>query len=342
MSNIEADAVVGNTAKYFLCIGVWLTLRSIVVHKKGVILKRLLKPLLVVNVVFFYIQFIVMLTTNYYLDAAKYLLGEESRYRGILNYGNAIGSFRPTGFFVEPSNYFFSVLILSILLLLIYEFKDVKKLIIITVISMFLTLSTAAFFIGILFVIYILYTQKVDWKFYLLLPILVLPLTIIQSSKIIELYERQIERAEGGSGNLRVALLEETYNRDLDHALTNYGLFATDPELFSLTQNLGGGVRELGSINDSGLFVAMWAKLGFLGVLYFILLSLLQRKRSLPNLIFFLILSLTKVHLFTPIFILYFVLSMGKREVFKYSSNNLLVDDTGNDPVPIHSNSKLA
>ncbi|WP_299153173.1 hypothetical protein [uncultured Christiangramia sp.] len=328
VSSLQADAVIGNTAKYILCIGVWLALRSIIKHEKAILLKSLIRPLLIINVVFFYTQFIVKLVTNFYIDAAKYIVGEESRYQGILNNGNGIGSFRATGFYVEPSNYFFTVLILSILLLLIYEFKSCKKLIIITILSMFLTLSTAAFFIGALYVGYIFYIQKVSWKFYVVITIITLPILIFSFSNIGLLYERQIERTQGNSGNMRMALLEEVYDRDSDHILTNYGLFAIDRKLFNLTYNFGGVSREVASINDSGLFIAMWAKFGLLGVLYFMILCLLQRKRSIMNLIFFLIISLTKVHLFTPVFILYLVVSLGKENFIKNSSNYIQEDIT--------------
>lgn len=306
---LQADAVIGNTAKYLLLIILWCCFRSVTLSNKVAFIKRQVIYILKINVAYFYFQFILMLVTGIYLDIGKYISGQESRYRGIITAGHGLGSFRATGFFAEPSNYFFVVLALLSLILLFFDAKNYRYLFIFTIMSMFLTFSTAAIIVGTLFLVYFLYTQKVSKKIYITLGLIILSLSLYLAPQLNAIYNSQVTRSKGGAGNLRKELVQNVLKRD-ENILTNFGLFAVDGKLLKLTKHIGGGERKMASINDSGLFIFMWAQLGFLGCVYFIVMAFIQKKRGWKNLILFLILSLTKIDLFTPILIIYFSSSM--------------------------------
>ena len=307
VSSLYIDAFYGNVAKYILCILVWITIRSISLDNKGLYLEKLIAPLLAVHVGFFFLQFIVYLFANFYIDFVEIFTGEASRYEGFLS---SLGIIRPTGMMVEPSTYFYVVLALSMLLILKGDFLKYKVLLSLAIVSMYISFSTAALFITTLFVLYIFVTERIKWQFYFFAIVGVIMLFTVNTSILNQVYEAQVSKTTGGGGDIRLALVEAVVNRDADIELTALGAFANENSITVLASGDARGRRIMGSINDSGVFIYMWTILGFLGIVYFIILCFWQHKISKKHLILFLILSLTKIKVFGPLFVFYFAYSI--------------------------------
>jgi len=310
---LYSDAFLGNTARFVLCVGVWFSIRLITLDDKIKHLISLIAPLLKLHVAIFYIQFITYLLIGYYIDFVEPFTGEESRYApGFTESFVGVGGFRPTGLLVEPSTYFFVVLTLAILLLISSEFSNHVRLFIFTVVSMFLSFSTAAIIIATLFVCYIIYEQKLSWRFYLITSLCVIPMLFLSTSKLNELYQTQVKRIEGSAAEIRLNLVEMVMNRDIENVISAHGVYAIDDNISKETRAVFRG-REVSSINDAGLFIYMWARLGYLGIVYFIILCTWQYKLSRNRLLLFLLLSLTKIGLFHPLFVFYFAYSISNK-----------------------------
>lgn len=314
------SAFYGNAYRYFLCIGLWFVVRTISLDKKVGSLITVIAPLLKLHVSVFFLQFFTFFTTGHYIDLLKPFTGEESRYLSFDSSLIGIGSFRPTGFFAEPSNYSFIVLTFSIILILFGKYKEHRKLIWLAIISMFLSFSTAAVFTAILFVLYIVIDRKLYKKMIFILIASVLTITSI--TLLTTLLKTQTDRLDSRAGNIRIELVKTVLNRDPDKVILAYGAFGLESELYKAASNQGRGER-VSSLNDAGLAVYMWARFGYLGIAGFLTLCVLFYKTSRKNIVLFLIVSLTKISLFYPVFILYFALSLSSKEHFEKFKNSL-------------------
>src|SRR5699024_9206627 len=261
------------------------------------------------HVAIFFLQSLIFLSTGNYIDFVAPFTGIESRYASFSETFAGIGGFRPTGLYVEPSTYFLGVLTLAILLLINDGFSKHKKLFGFTIVSMYLSFSTAAVIIATIFVFYLIYSQELNRRFYVITSVAAIVLLVVSTSKINKLYQSQIDRLASRASDMRVTLVKIVANRDFDKSITAYGAYATDDKTTKLT-NAKFGNRDAGAINDAGLFIFMWARFGYLGIIYFVILCIWQYKVSKNRFWLFLILSLTKISLFHPLFVFYFALSV--------------------------------
>src|SRR5690606_26909844 len=126
----------------------------------------------------------------------------------------------------EPSNYSFVVLVFSSLIILLNQYTKYKKLIGLTLLSMFLSFSTAAVFTAMLFGIYIFINQKFYKKPLLLLSLILL--ISFLSSTFYTLSQIQVDRLDSGAGNIRLELIKTISKRDLDTAILAYGAFGIE------------------------------------------------------------------------------------------------------------------
>ncbi|WP_211481894.1 hypothetical protein [Arachidicoccus rhizosphaerae] len=294
----------GNLSLYILCILAWLVLRSIEIGKFRNSLKNVYAPILKIHVAIFYFQFIVYLFFAHYIDFLEPFTGQQSRYNANFAVIQGIHVVRCTGLFVEPSTYSGVVLFLVSLLLICNGFKKNRRLLVFAIISIFLSFSTAAVIIASLFVVYILISERYSLKAYIYIIISTLLLAFFAGGKIIDFYNAQDSRYNQASG-LRYRFIEVVLNRNNDEALFAKGAFALENKL-ALSTTGDNGNKSIASLNDSGLLFFLWAKFGFLGIFYFVILCLWQLKSSRKNLVFFLFVSSTKVTIFCPLFVLYF------------------------------------
>lgn len=312
------NAFWGNTSLYVLCISAWLILRSIMLGNKKRELISLIAPILKVHIAIFYLQFFLYLITGYYLDLVEPFTGGASRYANLYTGPKPeIGSFRPTGFFVEPSTYFGAVLMLASLLLFFDGFRKHKKLFLLAILSMYLSFSTAAAIITTIFIIYILWTGKFGKRLYTYIVLIAIIIGVSAGSSIYSFYQSQSSRFDKTSG-LRYGLITAVLNRDPSEVIMAKGAYAVDDNLaFSSTTAFGNS--SIASFNDSGLLIYLWLIFGYLGCFYFLLLSRWQYKCGKKNLILFILISLTKISPFTPLFILYFAFSSYKSAKLEYT-----------------------
>lgn len=313
---IFRDAFWGNASKYFLCIIIWLTLRSIVSDKKQYYLKKVIMPLLLIHVALFYFQLITYFLTGNYIDLIEPFISHTSSYSTFNSTLTGIGSVRPTGLYEEPSAYTGAVLILTSLLILSGGLNRYKKLIFISILSMYLSFSTAAIIYGTILLIYLLLSPELRYylklRHYLIMFIGIFVISLSLGSTLIKLYEVQ-EIKYGYSSSLRFNLIDLAANRSLDKVFMANGAFALEKDIaIASIPSLSIGKRIAGSITASGALVFLWIQFGYLGILYFFLLAWWQFRRGQMNLILFLIISLCKVSVFVPLFIMYFALTSSK------------------------------
>jgi len=322
VNDLYSQAFSGKFAGLVLVALVWFSLRVFMLSKHKDKVVTLLQPLLLLNVVVFYVQFSTYFLTGYYLDLLQPFTGEPSRYLSFDRSLAGIGSFRPTGFYAEPSNYFMVVLALLSLLCIYKKFKVSPKLLAATVISMYLSFSTAAVIVATIFLIYFLYVNKDNARYFWGLGLVVLLVTITNLSTLERLYDSQANKFENSSG-MRLKLVELAANREFGDAVLASGLFAIDNDIHQATQVSKYERREAGSLADSGFLVYLWVTLGYLGILLFLYICLKMKKAGRYRLPLFLIFSLTKLSLLYPLLVLYLVISLSLPKNQERNENTL-------------------
>lgn len=302
----------GNASILVLCVIAWLFLRSITLDKKNYMLIKILPKLLWVHVIAFYVQTVIFLLSGFYLDFVEPFTGIKSRFDTFIQLPiSGVGSFRPTGLLVEPSTYFFVVLVFAALIVINKDFQKNRLLLILTIASMYLSFSTAAVIIATIFVIYLFFVQKVRLFYYSIFLILGLGILFSSGSSIVKLYLFQQDKFDETS-DLRENLVSKVYNRDIENELFAFGPFAIDKDIARSTTGIGNST--IASINDSGMMVFLWLEFGYFGVFLFLWLCYKQSRFGVKQLILFIIISLTKLNPFTPFFILFWGISIRKKQ----------------------------
>lgn len=309
----------GNVARYLLLIVSWLILRTLLLEKRTY--KKIITTipiLLYLHISAFYIQFIIYILSNTYLDFVEPFTGEESRYSSFGTF-KVIGSIRPTGFYIEPSTYFAGILPLVVLLFIHFDVKKYYSLISLSLLSMYLSFSTAAIIIATLLVFYVISKYNLSWKFYLFTTIFILGIFSYSASSFTNIIDAQSNKFDQSSIK-RFELINYIIERPLINNLMGSGALALDKTIV-YSSTFEGADNSISSINDAGLLVFLSLRFGIIGIVYFIILAIIQYRIRSENLIFFILISLTKLNIFTPLFILYFALSMKKEphnELSKY------------------------
>lgn len=298
----------GNASVFCLCILVWLFFRSILLDNKNKLIIRILPIILWLHIIAFYVQSILFLLTGYYLDFVEPFTGIKSRFDTFVNSTiSGIGSFRPTGFMAEPSTYFFVVLVLASLIVINKGFQRNRIVLILTIISMYLSFSTAAVIIATVFIIYLFLILRVRIFYYFILLFLGLGIFFFIGSSIFQLFLFQQDKYVETS-DLRENLVLMVINRELDDAIFAYGPFAVDKEI--ARSSTGGGDNSIASLNDAGVLIFLWLEFGYLGILIFVLMCYRQKKIGLKHVLLFLIISFTKINPFSPFFIIFWGVSI--------------------------------
>lgn len=305
------NAFWGNYWGLALCILTWLFIRSITLSNKRMLLADTVAPLLWVHVSSFFIQFITFLSSGKYLDFVEPITGEASRYQSFLGTSNiAIGSIRPTGLLVEPSTYFYVVLALSSLLVILKGFKRNKILLILTIVSMYLSFSTAAVIIASLFILFLLFSSRIRKRYIISIVIVSMALLVFGGGVlIVKLYGSQQEKFDQTSG-IRLNLLTAVLNRDINTSILAFGPFAIDKNITYASTRIQARDNTVASLNDSGILVFMWVEFGYFGIAIFLFMCYWQYRFGKRRLILFLIFSLSKANPFIPFFVMYFAISI--------------------------------
>ncbi|MNZ90900.1 hypothetical protein D3C78_1098710 [compost metagenome] len=210
--------------------------------------------------------------------------------------------FRPAGFFWEPSN--FAAYILALYLPYLIKQANYHKLDYLLPISIVLTLSSAAFLIGTLVMLVML------WKTGLIKQPKVLLFAILIGVPIILFgYQSQKARFEDGLGDnantlLRLNLVEYAFKSRLNSPLLlvgGTGIYSYD--LYIKNEEDSPFGRSIASIQDATFFVFTYLLTGTVGLI--ILFLLIMNVKGISNKFFVLIFMLTKISFLFPVFLFF-------------------------------------
>lgn len=264
------------------------------------------------HVALFFLQFVLVYISGYYLDVLSWFSDETSRYTWGVSIPLIGQTYRPTGAYVEPSTYFAMLMPFLILRYLISSrIEIIDKLAIVTFI---LTLSFASIAITIIFLI-LVYTKKSTLTKYA--PIIIISLIIIIPSAFY-LYLLRTSGDYNALG-LRMNLIDIVFNQNYLSLIFGNGP-AGLPKFLSYLYNEGTSwVQEgIAPINDSGLIFYFIVKFGFVGVLLCIFRIF---KQSYSKRYFFcsILIFFMKIKLTSLVCVLYFILIL-----FGFKKNKLI------------------
>lgn len=267
---------------------------------------KILYWIIKIHVLYLLAQFIILKLFNYEFSILKVFNIEQ---RSTMTF-NGVDIFRPSGLYIEPSNYAAYILCLFFPFLIKknkYSFFDF-----LVPISILLTLSSAAFVIGFLLIIVMLLKSNIiKNKKYISILIVATPLLLFFLSK-------QAERFNGGISEnentvLRLNLINSITDSRLENtylALLGNGIYSYDYNIYKLENTHHG--RYIASIQDATFILFSFIIFGVFGIL-FIIFSLLYTK-GFYNKLFVLIFFLSKMSFFFPVFMffLYFLIQNNK------------------------------
>jgi len=302
-----------NFIVYCLLIVIWLLLRSILLGESAWVLRTAIVVLLFMHLFFFYTQFLIYAVTGYYVDFVFPFTGEETRYLGFDRSLGLIGGVRPTGFYVEPSN-FAAVIFFLIAILKTMDGLRIDALTVLALASMFFAFSTAGMILGGALLVILLLGGKEYLSARLVFASIVLVLAIVFFDPLFSLYVSQ-EKKYLSSSEIRFSLLDYVFARDGYAYFIGYGPFGVESSLLSAATDTVGG-RIAASLTDSGTLVFLMINFGLLGVVLYggILARQHHRVRQTA---FLLVASLSKLSVFLPIWLLLYLFLLNAKDRFR-------------------------
>ena len=302
-----------NFIVYCLLIVIWLLLRSILLGESAWVLRTAIVVLLFMHLFFFYTQFLIYAVTGYYVDFVFPFTGEETRYLGFDRSLGLIGGVRPTGFYVEPSN-FAAVMFFLIAILKTMDGLRIDALTVLALASMFFAFSTAGLILGGALLVILLLGGKEYLSARLVFASIVLVLAIVFFDPLFSLYVSQ-EKKYLSSSEIRFSLLDYVFARDSYAFFMGYGPFGVESSLLSAASDTVGG-RIAASLTDSGTLVFLMINFGLLGVVLYggILARQHHRVRQTA---FLLVASLSKLSVFLPIWLLLYLFLLNAKDRFR-------------------------
>lgn len=302
-----------NFIVYCLLIVIWLLLRSILLGESAWVLRTAIVVLLFMHLFFFYTQFLIYAVTGYYVDFVFPFTGEETRYLGFDRSLGLIGGVRPTGFYVEPSN-FAAVIFFLIAILKTMDGLRIDALTVLALASMFFAFSTAGLILGGALLVILLLGGKEYLSARLVFASIVLVLAIVFFDPLFSLYVSQ-EKKYLSSSEIRFSLLDYVFARDSYAFFMGYGPFGVESSLLSAASDTVGG-RIAASLTDSGTLVFLMINFGLLGVVLYggILARQHHRVRQTA---FLLVASLSKLSVFLPIWLLLYLFLLNAKDRFR-------------------------
>lgn len=263
---------------------------------------NVLKFIVLIHISAFYIQFMLVYTTGYYIDLLRPFTDEASRYTWQVTVPLIGKTYRPTGFYNEPSTY--SAFVICLILIRNIITRSIDKLDLFAIFSLFASLSFASIAYGALFLLIINLRGSRALKY---LP-LILILIIFISPLVIDMLEARTSGDYDAIG-LRAGLLEVIFSQSITEILFGNGPVGVPKEIEYLVNNPGLSWTKNGlpALNDNGLFIFIIMKFGVLGCI----LLLFYMKKYLHDIGEFLlhsIILMTKIKYTSAIFIMYIIL----------------------------------
>ncbi len=273
-------------------------------------LEKMIKYVIIFNLSMFFLQFIVVFPTGYYIDPLRMITGEPSRYGGGMVIPLIGQVYRCTGFFEEPSTYagFIVVLLASKL----YLNPKVDKVVLLAAASIILSFSVAAIAYGLLIIGYFLLRSKPSYLKYILFilsPVLVAAVVSIALDRL---------TSQGGNAqDIRDNLNTMVFAQQLPILIFGNGALGIMPAA-AYVMNSTGAIYQLGiaSLNDNGMWLFFIIKFGFVGLVV-ITSYLFFKTKSTLNRIMLLVILLTKLSFLYFGFVFYFFLIFNNKPVLE-------------------------
>lgn len=286
----------------------WVTLLVLVKYHQII---KYLPSLIVIHVMFFYIQILVYYSSGYFIDYVLFFTGEESRYSFFEQAQEYTQIIRPTGFYVEPSTYTGAMTCLLGAYLITFG-KKFNLIVCLVLLSMVLSMSTSGIIIAGLFTGYLLVLNISGKKIFYAACISFLVFLLVGTlwfDVILEFATLQINKFERGY-EARAGLTSYILNREGVNFLVGMGPFSFEKAL--LAQLPITGDSSIVTLNDSGVVIFLMIQFGILGLLLFLCGMVIQITRK-KDIWIFLIVSLCKIAIYHPVFILYVAITLSRR-----------------------------
>jgi hypothetical protein len=271
-------------------------------------IENLIKWILIINVSFFFLQFVTVYLTGLYLDPIEIITGTRQRYLSNFSIPIIGNIYRPTGFYEEPSTY--AAFIVCLIAIKYYLSPTVDRVVKLSLLSVVLSLSVASIIYGSFLSLIFISKSKgsyMKYLFYLLLPIAGAILIYLALSRI---------NATESATDLRMNLLLAFSNQNIFEILLGNGMLGVIP---SLAEYMSTGYLwkvNVASLNDNGLWLFIAIKLGLVGLIS-IIVFYFQFNKSTINRSLFITLLLTKLSfLYFSIIIYIFVILYFKEEKY--------------------------
>ncbi len=299
-AQVSRDALFNNVIMSFILLFYSVSI-SMLIYNESNRLVTALSWVIVVNILFFIVQFFTVYLSGNYIDAVYMFTGEESRYQNYFLQGAAasIVEYRVTGLYVEPSTY---VAVLCVLSTAHRLLTSKTNLYIMVIITSLMTFSTISFVVAFVMSISLL-KRKVIWRFILMLIVLLIPIVTVFNSFFISAIDDFILKVSLTSGE-RLDLVRMIYYLDEKLNLIGYGLFSI-PDKIHMLASTGVGEYRVASINDAGLINFIGMKFGIIGVV--LVLALMFINLSYQRFMMAFSIMITKVSFMFPVFIVVLV-----------------------------------
>ncbi|MDC9596812.1 hypothetical protein [Xenorhabdus anantnagensis] len=263
-------------------------------------LTLIIRYCLIINLSIFFIQFIVVYSTSYYIDPLAIITGEHQRYGSRFLIPLIGNIYRPTGFFEEPSTYAAFITCLLACNFLINERID--TVIVLSILSIILSLSVAALIYGTFLLLFILY--KKNNNFLKIIISLIFPLFLMLITYFALL---RLNSLNGIATEIRFNLMNLVFSQDSSSLIFGNGMLGMINDItFYLKNNMLWKI-DIASLNDNGLWLFIIIKMGLIGLLLFIT-YVCKKLKTRTDILFFFILLTTKINLFSFMLIFYFLI----------------------------------
>ncbi|OKP08191.1 hypothetical protein [Xenorhabdus thuongxuanensis] len=264
------------------------------------VLNLIIRYCLIINLSIFFIQFIVVYSTSYYIDPLAIITGEHQRY-GSRFFIPIIGQiYRPTGFFEEPSTYAAFITCLIACNLLVN--KKIDTLMLISIFSVILSLSVAALIYGTFLLLFFLY--KKNSNILKIITSLILPFFIILITYFALL---RLNSLDGTATEIRFNLINLIFSQDAFSLIFGNGMLGMMNEITINLKNDTLWKLNIASLNDNGLWLFIIIKMGLIGLILFII-CIYKKLKTKTDILFFYVILLTKINLFSFMLIFYLLI----------------------------------
>ena len=276
------------------------------------VIERPLTIVLVVHILFFYIQLFLVGFLSMEVDFIEPFTGERQRmFGGSYDIGLFSQFFRPAGLFAEPGTYANMIFIIFLLREAVrcngapYSISDYRDGIIVflLVLSLIASFSLFAFIFVLIYAIAVILKSQARQKFIAMLVILLAPLAGFIS---IYLQQRFALGDQSGTGFRYEAILILMQKADWVNALIGWGFLSDFTRIY-----------EHITFNDLGLLFNIFLQGGLIGLLLWSLLFLRFRSLNAPEIALAVTLQFTKFTLTFPIiWFALIIVAVGGRQRF--------------------------